>query len=138
MRVFSAYGEGLRKQLFWDIYQKSKQGDNVELFGTGEETRDFIYIKDILLAIDCILSASPFDADIVNVASGVSFSIRDAATLFLETMEIKKDIRFTNIIKQGDPIGWKADISKLRAYGFIPSFDLKDGFLGYKQWIIQN
>ena len=35
MRVFSAYGPGLKKQLFWDWYLKAKNPSPFELFGTG-------------------------------------------------------------------------------------------------------
>ncbi len=50
LRIFSAYGEGLKKQLFWDLYQKVKANPSVVLFGSGNESRDFIHISDILLA----------------------------------------------------------------------------------------
>ena len=42
-RVFSAYGAGLKKQLFWDLYKKSQTQTNITLFGTGNETREYIH-----------------------------------------------------------------------------------------------
>lgn len=135
MRVFSAYGEGLHKQLFWDIFQKAKENEVISLFGTGEETRDFIYIDDILKAVDCIIANSSFEADIVNVASGLSTSIKEAAVTFLEVLGMKNQIQFTNIVKQGDPLGWTADISKLNSYGFWPSVNLREGLSQYKEWL---
>ena len=56
IRIFSAYGNGLRKQLLWDIYQKYQNTGRIELFGTGEETRDFIHVSDIVRAIELILA----------------------------------------------------------------------------------
>jgi UDP-glucose 4-epimerase len=44
VRIFSAYGNGLKKQLFWDISQKLSKNNEVVLFGTGMESRDFIHI----------------------------------------------------------------------------------------------
>src|SRR5471030_1757923 len=38
LRIFSVYGMGLKKQIFWDINNKIKN-NNLELFGTGSETR---------------------------------------------------------------------------------------------------
>ena len=53
LRVFSSFGPGLKKQLFWDLYLKSLESKDgkVELFGTGSETRDFIYVDDLVRAI---------------------------------------------------------------------------------------
>ena len=56
VRIFSAYGPGLKKQLFWDLHQKSLKSDNVELFGTGYETRDFIFIEDLVRAIKLVIA----------------------------------------------------------------------------------
>jgi dTDP-glucose 4,6-dehydratase/UDP-glucose 4-epimerase len=69
LRLFSIYGERLCKQLFWDIFQKTKQSTQVELFGTGYETRDFIYIRDLVNAIDKIIESVEFDGTAINVAS---------------------------------------------------------------------
>ena len=47
LRIFSAYGPRLKKQLFWDLYHKIKDQEEPTLWGTGRESRDFIYISDI-------------------------------------------------------------------------------------------
>jgi UDP-glucose 4-epimerase len=138
MRVFSVYGPCLRKQLFWDIYQKSKHGDLVDLFGTGEETRDFIYISDLVQAIECILENGSFEAEIINVASGTGTSIHDAAGKFLAALGSNSALRFTNINKQGDPGKMQADIGKLKSYGFSPAVDIDSGLSQYADWIKQN
>ena len=69
IRIFSAYGNGLRKQLLWDIYQKYQNTGRIELFGTGEETRDFIHVSDIVRAIELIL-AYDGPENVINVANG--------------------------------------------------------------------
>jgi UDP-glucose 4-epimerase len=125
----------LRKQLFWDIYQKSKREGAVELFGTGEETRDFIHINDLTLAIECIINNSNFETDIVNVGSGKGILIKIATSEFLRIMNIDKEICFTARVKEGDPICMEADISKLRSYGFSPAVGLEDGLTQYSKWV---
>jgi len=81
LRIFSVYGENLRKQLFWDIFQKSLQSKNIELFGTGLETRDFIYIQDLMQAINCVLERGLFNGESVNVSSGIETTIKKAFAL---------------------------------------------------------
>ena len=60
LRIFSAFGPGLRKQLLWDIYNKSKSLNSIELFGTGNESCDYIYIDDIVRAIELVIRKSLF------------------------------------------------------------------------------
>jgi UDP-glucose 4-epimerase len=59
VRLFSVYGEGLRKQLLWDALNKLRAGQN-QFFGTGNELRDWVHVSDasVLLAM-AGLSAQP-------------------------------------------------------------------------------
>jgi UDP-glucose 4-epimerase len=138
LRVFSAFGEGLKKQLFWDLYQKSKKSKVVELFGTGEEGRDFIYIKDLLLALECVIKNSLFKGEAINVANGQAEKIKDAARIFFENFEQKTELVFTNNIKTGDPIYWQADIEKLKKLGFTPKYSFKAGLANTAKWLKLN
>ncbi|ALT76190.1 NAD-dependent epimerase/dehydratase family protein [Paucibacter sp. KCTC 42545] len=45
VRLFSVYGEGLRKQLLWDALNKFRVGQ-YQFFGTGNEIRDWIHVDD--------------------------------------------------------------------------------------------
>jgi dTDP-glucose 4,6-dehydratase/UDP-glucose 4-epimerase len=137
MRVFSAYGEGLRKQLLWDIYQKSLKSLEIELFGTGDETRDFIHIRDLLSALECILDKSNFESDIVNLGTGIPTTIRETAELFASVIHPEVRIRFTGTSKAGDPLHLQADISKLKSFGFETSVGLQRGIDEYYQWVKQ-
>lgn len=137
LRVFSAYGEGLKKQLFWDIYQKIKSSTNntIQLFGTGKETRDFIYIKDLIRAIDCIIDKATFNGNVINIASGVSVEIQEVAKIFVKNYQPSLEVVFTSKLKQGDPSFWVADISKLSAMGFIPQYSIENGIKNYLLWL---
>jgi UDP-glucose 4-epimerase len=138
LRVFSAYGPGLRKQLFYDLYQKLKHADEVDLFGTGNESRDFIYIEDLLHAVDCVISRGKLDGEAVNVASGNEDTIANVAAVFNEAMGGSKKIRFNGQIKQGDPLNWRADISRISAWGFKPVYNIRQGIPPTAQWLKEN
>jgi len=71
IRIFSAYGERLRKQVVFDLCKKFSDPSvkRVELFGTGSETRDFVHAVDIAQAIDRIHTAGA--SGVFNVASGI-------------------------------------------------------------------
>jgi UDP-glucose 4-epimerase len=135
VRPFSVYGPGLKKQLFWDIYQKSLGENPIELFGSGQESRDFVYIKDFASAIELIVKNDPFDAKAINVASGVEVSINQAANCFLKELKGKGNLVFTGKLKEGDPIVWKSNIEKLHNYGFTASYSIESGLGGYAEWL---
>ena len=52
----SVYGKGLKKQLLWDACKKIMTSNKEATFmGTGQETRDFIHISDVLHLTDLLL-----------------------------------------------------------------------------------
>jgi dTDP-glucose 4,6-dehydratase/UDP-glucose 4-epimerase len=135
LRVFSAYGPGLKKQLFWDLYQKTMKNDSVILFGSGFETRDFIYIDDLIQIIDIIIDNSSFEGSIYNAASNQEITIAEAALIFLKEFAPEKKFIFNGEVKVGDPSNWLADMNSLRELGFEPQFNLSLGIKKYVEWL---
>jgi UDP-glucose 4-epimerase len=138
LRLFSVYGESLRKQLFWDLYQKCLRSNAVELFGSGHETRDFIYIKDLLLAIKCVIEKGLFNGEAINVASGIETSIAEAGKIFAHAVNPAITLKFNRIVKPGDPLNWKADIEVLKSFGFEPKFDIETGLNNTVKWLKES
>lgn len=138
LRLFSVYGEHLRKQLFWDIYQKCLRSKEIELFGSGEETRDFIYIQDLMQAIECVVERGLFNGEAVNVASGIETTIQQAAEIFCGTLNEDITIKFNQIVKPGDPLNWKADISQISKFGFKPQTSIEQGLKNTIKWMTEN
>ena len=135
LRIFSAYGAGLQKQLFWDLYQKSKNNQVVSLFGIGKETRDFIHVLDVIHAIDSVINHAAFTHDIVNVASGQELTIKEVAETFFSIYDPKVQVLFQHQERKGDPSNWVADLSKLHSYGFQGQVNLFEGLTNYVKWL---
>ncbi len=133
VRPFSVFGNGLRKQLLWDMCQKLKNADEVKLFGTGNETRDFIHITDFVKAIDCIINKSAFELDVYNIASGTPVSIKTVAGIFEKKIP-GKTIGFSGEMKPGDPNQWQADISAIKKIGFAPEACFEKSVSDYIEW----
>jgi len=138
LRIFSAYGDGLQKQLFWDLYKKAKSCIPFTLYGTGNESRDFIYITDLVKAIELVALSSTFTADVINLANGKEIFIKDAVSIFFSLFKTEINYSFSGEERPGDPINWVADISKLKELGYKPSFDLESGLKHYYKWIKLN
>lgn len=138
LRIFSAYGAGLRKQILWDLCGKLCRPGEVSLFGTGDETRDFVNGRDVVRAADLVLRAGE-PGGIYNVASGRETRIADlVASLLRAAGEDASRVRFNGQGKAGDPLNWRADVSRIEALGFAPSVDLEAGVKEYWDWYRQE
>ena len=135
LRIFSAYGNGLRKQLFWDMYQKFLNADAITLYGTGKESRDFIHVDDIVRAFHLVLDNGKFNGEATNIANGEEFTIEYVAELFRSNFEGQKTIEFNNQVKQGDPLNWRADITLLKSLGYQQTISLEAGIQSYIHWV---
>jgi len=134
VRPFSVYGEGLRKQLLWDLCSKLQAGEQTQLSGSGNESRDFIHVSDLVRLLDCIIQKSPFTFDVYNAATGTETSIRQIAGIFERFYNGKKKITFSGQVRSGDPLNWRADIQKAAALGFSSAVELEKGVFAYIEW----
>jgi dTDP-glucose 4,6-dehydratase/UDP-glucose 4-epimerase len=134
LRVFSAYGPRLKKQLFWDLYQKAKSNDIVSLFGKGNETRDFIYIDDLIQIIDLVICNSTFEGSIYNVGNNIETTVAEASQLFISSFSPEKKIVFNGEVKLGDPINWQSNNSKIVELGYEKRTSFADGIKKYVLW----
>lgn len=136
LRIFSTYGPGLKKQIFWDMYWNFKKTNKLQMWGDGSESRDYIYIEDLVRVIELIMNQSNKCGHIWNVANGEEIRIRDIASLFLEKMGCsEKVLIFNQESREGDPKNWKADISKLRELGYKQTIPIDVGVQNYIEWI---
>jgi UDP-glucose 4-epimerase len=142
LRVFSAYGEGLRKQVVWDLCQKAmtaqREGGAIALHGTGEETRDFIHATDIARAALLVAQHPPTSGtQVVNIASGAETSIRQLAEMVLRALGSSVAPAFNGARRAGDPMNWRANTGRLQTLGFSPSVSLADGIARSVRWQAQ-
>lgn len=134
-RIFSAYGVGLRKQIFWDMYSKYKKYGRLDMFGTGNESRDYIYVDDVINALYLLANCNSNEI-VFNVANGDEITIRKATELFAKHMQIENDkISFNGIIREGDPLNWQADISRIADLGYRKTVQIEDGIKQYCNWV---
>lgn len=135
IRIFSAYGPGLKKQILWDLSQKAMANNTIELFGTGLETRDFIYVSDLVQIIDLTIKNASFKAEIINAANGVQIKISTIAKLLLNAINCNKELVFKGTNRPGDPLYWEADISLARSYGYQQQISIENGIKNYVSWL---
>jgi UDP-glucose 4-epimerase len=136
LRFFSLYGPGLRKQLLWDLARRlTAEPVRLELSGTGEEKRDFLYLDDAVrlvgMAAGLGVSGAPL---ILNGGAGEAVGVRRAAETLARALGSHAAIGFSGETRTGDPAALVADVSKARALGFAPRTSFEDGVEAYARW----
>jgi UDP-glucose 4-epimerase len=132
LRYFNVYGP---RQVYSDysgvITQfLSRLARNLPLiiFGDGEQTRDFVYIQDIVEANVLALKCEEVAGEIFNIGTGAATTINQLASVLLEITN-KTHLEITHSKpRKGDIMHSVADISKARKkLGYSPKISLKDG-----------
>jgi UDP-glucose 4-epimerase len=134
VRIFSAYGPGLRRQVLWDICQKVITQDIVALHGTGQESRDFIHAVDIARALGVIANNAPMQGEVYNLGTGEEVSISSLANTILKVFNYENEVSFNGLNLEGYPLNWRADISRLNELGFVPEVPFLKGVETFSYW----
>lgn len=133
VRLFSVYGEGLRKQLLWDALNKFSRGEG-EFFGTGHEIRDWLHIDDAarLLSAAALMPQSRFE--IYNGAHQQATTAQLLQQLASVSFPGTK-VRFNGETHTGNPRRLTGDFSHAgRLLTWKPEVDLADGLRRYTEW----
>lgn len=141
LRIFSAYGPYLRKQLLWDVAQRATQAasaklNHIALFGTGRETRDFIYAGEIARAV-LLMAKRPIETvfEVFNLASGVETPVSDVANCLISQLGLDLRVQFDGVTRQGDPSNWRADVRRMAAMGFQNKVQIASGISAVAKWM---
>ncbi len=133
-RIFSAYGPGLRRQVVWDICERVLTTGKLKLHGTGAESRDFIHAADIARGLYCVATKAPCGGEVYNLATGCELTIAELAARLLSALDCAVLPEFDGAATPGNPLNWRADISRLAALGFQPAISLEDGLGEVAGW----
>ncbi len=120
-RLFSVFGPAQRRLLVWELFEQlTGPGEAAWIQGTGHETRDFLHVDDVALAVLAIFEArraarSIARAERINVASGEEISVLDLAALMKDALGSTKPVLCRGLERPGDPRRWQADVTRLHA-----------------------
>lgn len=128
LRFFNIYGKGQSKEyagVITKFLEKIKENKDLEVFGDGLQTRDFVAIDDIINSISMAMEYNK--NGIFNIGSGKKITINDLAKLMIKLSGKKLDIK-TKIGKQGDIRHSHASILLANEkLGYILKIELKEG-----------
>ena len=129
VRIFSAYGAGLRRQVIWDLAKRAiaEPDRPLRVEGRAEDSRDFVHGADIAAAIEAVAERADLRGECYNVGQGEEIRIADLAALVMQLLCRRPEIEFDGVGRPGKPSRWHADISRLSALGFKPQVSLTRG-----------
>lgn len=136
VRFFSIYGSGLQKQLLWEACRKLKglqEGDAVEFFGTGDETRDWLHVRDAAALVRVLAERGGSDL-VVNGGTGAAVRVGAILGRLAVEMGCKGQVGFNGVVRVGDPQHQCADITLGRELGWSPAVTLEEGLQEYVAW----
>lgn len=104
---------------------RAVKNEPITIYGDGEQTRDFIYVKDIVAANVFFATESPATG-VFNVAYGRRITINDLAKTVCQMTGSRSEIKYASE-RSGDVKHSLASIDKLLAAGFTPTGHFADG-----------
>lgn len=133
VRPFTVYGPKMQEsKLIPVLFKKIKNGEKIQLV-KGEH--DFIYIDDVLSALDCVRdNSSVLKSRTVNIGTGIGTTNEEVARVIGEILGDDPDIEEVDSLSfhshslVDSPV-WRADCRVLRNFSWKPKYSLINGLI---------
>jgi UDP-glucose 4-epimerase len=142
-RFFNSYGPGevpgkyrnvIPNFFYWSIKKRA-----LPITGTGDETRDFTYVGDIVKGLLAMVYCEDAVGEAFNLAAGREIKIRDLADWILELTNNDAGVVFAERRDWDKKHRLLASIEKARKIlGYNPNMDFKEGLGQVKKWFDEN
>lgn len=132
LRVFNAYGPGqhlppAHPPVVPNFLYHAVHGGTLVIHGDGSQTRDYVFVDDVVEAMIAAATAPQVDGETINVGSGQETSVRQLAELILDLTGRKAEV-LTNPQANGGVPRMCADLTKAREkLDYRPRFSLEEG-----------
>lgn len=138
LRYFTVYGPRQRPDMaFHRFISAILHERKIEIFGNGEQTRDFTYIDDVVEAnLHAFLNGK--EGGTYNIGGGSRVKLIESLNIIEEISGKKADSKFIEA-QRGDAKHTFADVSNAkRDLGYSPRVDIKEGLKRHYDWLKEN
>lgn len=137
LRYFNVFGPNQRYDAYGNVIPifafKMLRGEQLTIFGDGEQTRDFVNVHDVVQA-NIKAAEAPGVCGAFNIGSGTRVTINRLVELMAEASGSAPDVVHGGP-REGDVRDSLADISSAReVLGYAPRIELSDGLAEYFEW----
>ena len=113
-----------------------KNGNGINIFEDGKETRDFVFISDVVDATVLGIEKETANNQVFNVGTGVATDVITVATELSKNYGIQVPITISGNYRLGDIRHNYADISKAKQLlGFEPKVSFQEGLKQFTDWV---
>ncbi|MDW5523696.1 MAG: SDR family NAD(P)-dependent oxidoreductase [Carnobacterium sp.] len=116
-----------------------KNNNSINIFEDGKESRDFVYIDDIVEATVLGIEKDEANFESFNVGTGVCTNVIEVANTLKSKYESNTEISISGNYRLGDIRHNYADLTKINdKLGFVPSIDFETGIGRFVDWVNQQ
>ena len=113
-----------------------KNGNDINIFEDGLESRDFVYVDDVVEATILGIEKDEANYEAFNVGSGVAINVLTVANTLINAYNSRSRITITKNYRLGDIRHNYADLSKIKSnLGFEPKVSFKEGIERFTKWV---
>lgn len=112
-----------------------KNNKDIQVFGDGMMTRDFVYVDDVIDSILLAINNEEANGQVFNVGTGVPTTVLEVAELLKKKYKSNININVTGENMKGDIRHNFADISKIKKIGFEPKVSFEKGIENFTNWV---
>ncbi|MCL5783759.1 MAG: NAD-dependent epimerase/dehydratase family protein [Patescibacteria group bacterium] len=111
LRPANIIGPRATHGVIFDFINKLKNDPTkLQILGNGEQSKSYLYVADVIAAIDLVLKKGKDSINLYNIASNSFVTVTEIAKIILEEMGLKD----TKLNYTGGSIGWKGDVAIVR------------------------
>lgn len=134
LRYFNVYGQRQDPASEYSgvisiFLDKISRGETVTIFGDGQQTRDFVYVKDIVQANYLSAEKGHEDFNVYNVGTETQTSVKQLAEIIHDVYSKSYRINHEEA-REGDIKFSYSSIKKIRSIGFNPDYSVSQGIQG--------
>ena len=135
IRPFNVFGPRQRENEFGAFIpmsvKRAMNGKNLQIFGEGKQTRDYMYIDDLVRAYDLLVRLEDTAGEVYNFGTGAETSIKEIAEYIAKRFGVRVDYIEA---RPGEVTNFCADITKVKKLGFQPKVNIWEGIDKYILW----
>lgn len=111
----------------------------ISIFEDGNESRDFIYIDDVVEATIAGLENESVSNEFFNVGTGISTTVLEVVESLIKNYNKIVDYKISGNFRVGDIRHNYADITKIKSkLGFVPKVSFNEGIKNFTSWVLQQ
>ena len=116
-----------------------RNGNSLNIFEDGKESRDFVYIDDVVSATVLGIEKEQANNQVFNVGTGEQTDVLAVAKQLMENYKIEVPINISGQYRLGDIRHNFADMTKIKSsLGFEPRVNFKNGVEHFSKWVLSQ